>query len=604
MLKRFFVFIILILALVAGYFLGVDHRVGGNLTFTDFITGVFSTAPTHHATSMNREFFDNFYAAVTSTIPIKDDVISGVVPHHLVAGKYLATFFEKLKNKSPPVVVLIGPNHPNAGRNNIITGLENWRTPYGELKVNQNIVNRLTSDLSIQANEPIIGDEHTIGAVVPFIKHSWPHTTLVPLIVKSNAGAVELDALAQELTNILPSGSIVLASVDFSHYLPEPVASFHDELALNVLATADQNQLARLEIDNRPSLQFLLDYNKLTQAENFHLVAHTNSATISNLPDLAQTTSHILGYYTTGPPSQTPAITTQFFGDIMLDRNVAKAMGTEGLDYVFKNLRGQEDRFFSGVDAFVANLEGPFAPARVPTSKTIAFRFDPKFAPALKKFGFTAFSLANNHSYDMGASNVAFTRATLAAAGLGYFGDELNEGSEYTWFTSTTPTVAFIGIHNTYHEPDKTKLLAAITAAKAQTPYIVAFTHWGIEYQTHSSPKQQALAHWLIDNGVSAVIGAHPHVVEEMEIYKNTPIFYSLGNFVFDQYFSTETQEGLSVGLTFEGGGVKSIYLFPLYSVKSQPALMIGASRDNFLDWMSKNSRLDGRSIIDGMINL
>src|SRR5690606_33310167 len=70
---------------------------------------------------------------------------------------------------------------------------------------------------------------------------------------------------------------------------------------------------------------------------------------------------------------------------------------------------------------------------------------------------------------------------------------------------------------------------------------IVVYPHWGEEYATTSSPRQQSLAHAFIDAGADAVIGSHPHVVQELELYNEKLIAYSLGNFVFDQYFSEET---------------------------------------------------------------
>lgn len=302
------------------------------------------------------------------------------------------------------------------------------------------------------------------------------------------------------------------------------------------------------------------------------------------------------------------SITIQFFGDIMLDRNVAKAMGAEGLDYIFTKANGQ---IFDEADMRIANLEGPFAPARVPTTKSIAFRFDPKLAPQLKAYGFTAFSLANNHNYDMGRANVAATRDTLAKNNLGYFGDELNEGSQFTWIAVTntsksTPLpdqVAFIGLHNTYHNPDLKKVEETILDAQDKARYTIVNIHWGEEYQRISNKKQRDLARWLIDHGADAVIGHHPHVIQEMEIYKDKPIFYSLGNFIFDQYFSVETQEGLSVSLTLDEGKVKSVKMLPFYGEKSQVQLMDGERRSTFLKWMDENSRLEGRKIEDGKIN-
>ena len=96
----------------------------------------------------------------------------------------------------------------------------------------------------------------------------------------------------------------------------------------------------------------------------------------------------------------------------------------------------------------------------------------------------------------------------------------------------------------------------------------------------------------------------HPHVIEEMEIYKGHPIFYSLGNFVFDQYFSKDTQEGVSVGLNLQSGQVKDVYIFPFYSVKSQDSLMSSKQQADFFSWWNKNSRLDGKVFENNKLNL
>lgn len=296
-------------------------------------------------------------------------------------------------------------------------------------------------------------------------------------------------------------------------------------------------------------------------------------------------------------------IALQFFGDIMLDRNVAKAMRDEMLDYIFAPL-GPTRRLFGSADLTIANLEGPFAEARVKTGKSIAFRFDPVFATELRFYGFNAVNLANNHLYDMGRANVAFTRQTLKKAGLGYFGDELQEGKDFTWITEVAgQPVAFIGLHNVYRDLNMTKVKAALKDAKERARYVIINIHWGDEYQRISNAKQRALARQLIDLGADAVIGHHPHVIQEMEIYQGKPIFYSLGNFIFDQYFSEDTQEGLSAALILQGGSVKDVYVLPFYGIKSQVYVMAGERREKLLSWFSKNSRLGKRSIEDGRLS-
>jgi poly-gamma-glutamate synthesis protein (capsule biosynthesis protein) len=127
-----------------------------------------------------------------------------------------------------------------------------------------------------------------------------------------------------------------------------------------------------------------------------------------------------------------------------------------------------------------------------------------------------------------------------------------------------------------------------------------------VEYEHQFNTTQQELAHQIIDAGADIIIGHHPHVVQGMEIYKNKPIFYSLGNFVFDQYFSEDTQQELGVGIHYEQGNYQ-IYLFPILSTGSQLSLMKAGERDvflnKFIDWSEidesyKNQIKQGRIIL------
>jgi poly-gamma-glutamate synthesis protein (capsule biosynthesis protein) len=329
-------------------------------------------------------------------------------------------------------------------------------------------------------------------------------------------------------------------------------------------------------------------------------IVFQNSESMAFSPELSNVPSSSTPYAAFASHSE---LKIQFFGDIMLDRHVAKKMGNRGLSYIFKNI--DRSNLLGGSDITIANLEGPFAPYRVSTTKAIAFRFDPKYAEQLKQLGFSGFSLANNHSYDMGSRNVAYTRSVLEKNGLHWFGDELKEGETYTWVaTSTTgsTTVAFLGLHNTYHEPDLKKVEAALRSAKEHAEYVIVNVHWGVEYKPTSTPKQQKLARWLIDHGATAVIGHHPHVIEEAEVYKDRPIFYSLGNFIFDQYFSTSTQHGLSVGLVLSGGNVTSAHVFPFGGVQSVVVPLTGAAREGILNTLNQRSRWAGKKFENGVL--
>lgn len=300
-------------------------------------------------------------------------------------------------------------------------------------------------------------------------------------------------------------------------------------------------------------------------------------------------------------------ISIQFFGDIMLDRNVAKNMGSQGLDYLFEHFYGEKKGLYSHADLRIANLEGPFAKIRVPTTKSIAFRFDPNLANQLKKYGFSGFSLANNHTLDMGKTNVDYTRNVLQEYQFGFFGHQTKEDKNLTWVAEIPgkqDKVAFIGFNNTDHPLDMANVAEAIKDAQAKARYVIVFMHWGVEYKRISREQERVLARSFIDKGATAVIGAHPHVVQEMELYKGKPIFYSLGNFIFDQYFSEETQEGISTGLILQDGLVKQIFVFPFYSVKSRVQLMEGDRQAKFFEWWNKNSRIDNKKFEQGKLDI
>jgi poly-gamma-glutamate capsule biosynthesis protein CapA/YwtB (metallophosphatase superfamily) len=118
------------------------------------------------------------------------------------------------------------------------------------------------------------------------------------------------------------------------------------------------------------------------------------------------------------------------------------------------------------------------------------------------------------------------------------------------------------------------KDIAAARTAGADV--VIVFPHWGVEYRAKPTAGQRNLAHLAIDAGADLVIGNHPHWVEGMEVYKGKPIWYALGNFVFDQTWSEPTMEGITLDLTFRGK--------ELVQVRMRPHLIMGKAQPNFMD--------------------
>ena len=123
----------------------------------------------------------------------------------------------------------------------------------------------------------------------------------------------------------------------------------------------------------------------------------------------------------------------------------------------------------------------------------------------------------------------------------------------------------------------KKALKGDIKAARAAgADVVVVFPHWGIEYRAPPSDTQRRMGHAAIDAGADLVIGNHPHWAEGMEVYKGKPIWYALGNFVFDQTWSDYTMEGITLEFTFQGSD--------LAQVRMRPHLILGKAQANFMD--------------------
>ncbi|MFH0928478.1 MAG: CapA family protein [bacterium] len=253
---------------------------------------------------------------------------------------------------------------------------------------------------------------------------------------------------------------------------------------------------------------------------------------------------------------ETPApqpVRLLFLGDIMLDRDIAKLLEKTSLGDWVKNWRTPEE--LSEYDLVVANLEGPFTETRIKTSKTIAFRFDPELLTDLKAaLSLDAVSIANNHTLDMGQEGLKNSKNYLEAAAIKYFGlsDGVSDDSVQT-FLIGDQKITLIGFNDTFPKPSEDELVKKIEGLK-EPGTVIVFIHWGVEYKTVHSQAQEKLAEKLIDAGADLIVGSHPHVVQDVGEYQEKTIVYSLGNFIFDQFFSKATMRGAALEVTFLGG--------------------------------------------------
>jgi|GEM_PF-3257555 len=223
-------------------------------------------------------------------------------------------------------------------------------------------------------------------------------------------------------------------------------------------------------------------------------------------------------------------------GDVMLGRQV-NITSRESDDYTWPFHETAD--LLQGADLALGNLESPIRAGCRPTDSGDRFCADPRAVEGLAWAGFDALSLANNHIYDMGQAGFEETAALLEAAGIGTaYGEEV-------WITQAAGLrVAVMGLDDVRESADSEAVIPVIQSLDPYIDALLIVIHWGEEYTHQQTRRQHELGRTLIDAGADVIIGAHPHWAQPVERYGNGLIFYSLGNFVFDQMWSQKTREG------------------------------------------------------------
>lgn len=282
-------------------------------------------------------------------------------------------------------------------------------------------------------------------------------------------------------------------------------------------------------------------------------------------PDLP---ARILEYVKPKPPAE---VTFVAVGDIMLSRAVAQKMRVHGVDYPFASTTD----FLRSADIAFGNLEGPITPGPEILPFEMRFRADANVAAALKRAGFDVLSLANNHMLDFGSEGIENTQDFLDTEQIAYAGAGANaaDASKPVFVTVDGITFAFLaysysggaGAYSAGTMPlNLDGMVDAVRQAKSFADIIIVSMHAGEEYEPQPNESQVVFARAAIDAGAEMVIGHHPHVVQTMEVYRGKYIFYSLGNFIFDQMWSRETREGMVVKAYIRKEGVHSVTFHPI----------------------------------------
>lgn len=263
-----------------------------------------------------------------------------------------------------------------------------------------------------------------------------------------------------------------------------------------------------------------------------------------------------------------------FAGDVMFSDHYTSAYDQYGISAV------ADDKMLSAMrdsDLFMLNEEFPFSlQGEAMEDKQYTFRTDPRYVSIFQDLGVDMVSVANNHALDFGMDAFCDTLDTLKQAEISCIGGGYNiteasapatcevKGQTFAVFAATRVSPSYDwyatdsqpGMFQTY---DPSRLNAAITEADGQYDHVIVFVHWGIERNEYPEDYQRALAKGYIDAGADLVLGCHPHILQGFEYYKDVPIVYSLGNYLF----GSRDGDTLLLQAVFSDDGAMEIRLLP-----------------------------------------
>jgi len=527
---------------------------------------------------------------------------AGVVPHHNIAATLISGFFSQVANSQYEydLVIILGPNHEGTLAN-VITSYRHWDIGDGVF-TNNNFVHDAVQDLNAVISHGHMELEHSISILIPYIHHYMPGVEVAPLMLNRSLNFGETEEIFHWLNSwVINSGKNVLlvASIDFSHFLPVHVARERDEITKSVILSHGLRELHNMNyhhLDSPAAMIIFLMY-LAERGITPQIVAHTDASEF--LPGLDETTSYMIVVGVEPSPSPCTTVQLTFTGDIMLHQAQANAAfnpvtGKYNFNHSFAAIRP----FLQRADLVIGNLETVFAGHFMDFGFTLGgsqftecenalaryvglplFSAPDEFGYALRYAGFDLLSTANNHALDQRIEGLLRTINFLEEIGISNLGTYRTEQERDTILIREVNDIRFAFLSYTFgtnRQPipsgreylvnviNENLLRSDIARAREIADFVIVMPHMGYEYEpvVRSSIKNWAMT--ILSAGADIVIAGHPHVVQPMGFVdvvchhtgetRQGFVAYCLGNFISSQRVPP-TDAGVLLNLYFERVG-------------------------------------------------
>ncbi len=218
-------------------------------------------------------------------------LIGIVVPHagHMYSGTVAAyAYLEAYQKATPQTVILIGPDHYGAASQPIsIFNQGEWETPLGNLTIDYQLANKIIAELQVEADPQGHTFEHSLEIQLPFIKYCWPNTKILPIMLAEQTLSTSIklgDVLGKTLN---PEEHLLIATTDFSHYVPAELAREKDQKILELIPSKNPSQVYKTIAETKTTLcgygplTAIIRYSTFYPEAEIRLLYYANSGDVS-----------------------------------------------------------------------------------------------------------------------------------------------------------------------------------------------------------------------------------------------------------------------------------------------------------------------------------
>jgi len=240
-----------------------------------------------------------FYAAIgrysSQDNPAGSSVVGAIVPHHDLAADYTAELFQHIARRDIRTVIIVGPNHANSGAGDIITGSVAYGLPHNQVHSSSTLVARILEDKIAVSDTDRLKTEHSIYNIVPYVDYYFPQAEIVPIILSGRVSKAQAEDLGKYLARHLDEKTLIIGSIDFSHYLATEKARANDLVTRAALIGHDYEKLYSFSndyIDSPQTAVTVLTAAKIAGAPTVDIVRNANQADATGVSSVPSSTSY------------------------------------------------------------------------------------------------------------------------------------------------------------------------------------------------------------------------------------------------------------------------------------------------------------------------